>query len=212
MPPPAWQRPEWRMLDPSTPLERVALRGRRVALEPLTAGHLPALASAIQDGNLWEIPVTVVPHPDDLDPFLSRAETRFAANLELAFVTIDLPSGRIVGSTRFMNINREHRRVEIGFTFIARSWQRTYVNTEAKYLMLRHAFETWGCNRVEFITDALNEKSRSAIRRLGAKEEGVLRSHMIMRDGRLRDSVIHSVVRPEWAAVKGRLEDILAAA
>jgi RimJ/RimL family protein N-acetyltransferase len=200
------------MLDPKAQIERVPLRGRRVALEPLSAEHLPGLASAILDGNLWEIPVTVVPHPEDLSPFLSRAETQYAAQLELALVMVDIDSGTIVGSSRFMNINRYNRRVEIGFTLIAKSWQRTYVNTEAKYLMLRHAFETWQCNRVEFITDVLNEKSRAAILRLGAKQEGVLRSHMIMRDGRVRDSVIHSVLRSEWPNVKSRLEVVLAAA
>jgi RimJ/RimL family protein N-acetyltransferase len=198
------------MLDPRMPVERVALQGRRVMLEPLSVGHLAGLASAIRDGNLWEIPTTAVPDPSDLTPFLSRADARYAAHLELAFATVDVASATIVGSTRFMNINREHRRVEIGFTFIAQAWQRTYVNTEAKYLMLRHAFEVWGCNRVEFITDVLNEKSRTAIRRLGAQEEGVLRKHMIMRDGRQRDSVIHSVVSLEWPAVKSRLQSMLA--
>jgi RimJ/RimL family protein N-acetyltransferase len=194
------------MLDPGTPINNVTLRGPRVLLEPLSAEHLPGLATAILDGELWRIPVTVVPHPDNLDQFLGRAVARYASQLEQTFVTVDAASGAIVGSTRFMNINREHRRVEIGFTFIAKSWQRTYVNTEAKYLMLQYAFETWGCNRVEFITDVLNEKSRAAIRRLGAREEGVLRNHMIMRDGRQRDSVIHSVLRDEWPLIKSRLE------
>jgi RimJ/RimL family protein N-acetyltransferase len=200
------------MLDPKTSIESVALQGPRIALEPLSAEHLPGLALAILDGRLWEIPVTNVPHPDDLPPFFDRAVARYDAELERPFVTVDLASRTIVGSTRFMNINREHRRVEIGFTFIAQSWQRTYVNTEAKYLMLRHAFETWCCNRVEFITDVLNEKSRAAIRRLGASEEGVLRNHMIMRNGRLRDSVIHSVLRDEWPKIRSRLEAVLAAA
>jgi RimJ/RimL family protein N-acetyltransferase len=199
------------MLDPDTPINNVTLRGARVRLEPLSADHLPGLATAIFDGELWKIPVTSVPHPDNLDQFLSRAMARYAAQLEQTFVTVDVASGAIVGSTRFMNINREHRRVEIGFTFIAQSWQRTHVNTEAKYLMLQYAFETWGCNRVEFITDVLNEKSRAAIRRLGATEEGVLRKHMIMRDGRLRDSVIHSVLNNEWPSVKGRLEAAMVA-
>jgi RimJ/RimL family protein N-acetyltransferase len=194
------------VLDPEVPIGRIALRGRRVALEPLEARHLAGLAAAIRDGNLWEIPVTMVPHPDELPQFLRVAEARHALQLELAFATVELASGAVVGSTRFMNINREHRRVEIGFTFIARSWQRSHINTEAKFLMLRHAFEAWGCNRVEFITDALNERSRTAIRRLGAQEEGVLRQHMIMRGGRLRDSVIHSVTSGEWPAVKRRLE------
>ena len=199
------------MLSSNVPIERVELRGKRVALEPLSAGHLPGLAAAITDGQLWSIPVTLVPHPDELPAFLNLAETRYAAQLERAFATVDLASGAVVGSTRFMVINRDHRRVEIGFTFIAQRWQRSYVNTEAKYLMLRHAFEEWGCNRVEFITDVLNTKSRQAILRLGAKEEGTLRSHMIMRDGRVRDSALYSVIQSEWPRVKSGLEAKIAA-
>ena len=199
------------MLSPNVPVERVELRGKRVALEPLSAEHLPGLAAAITDGRLWTIPVTLVPHPDTLAEFLTQAETRYAAQLERPFATIDLASGAIVGSTRFMAINRDHRRVEIGFTFIAQRWQRSYVNTEAKYLMLRHAFEEWGCNRVELITDVLNTKSRQAILRLGAKEEGILRNHMIMRDGRIRDSVLYSVIHSDWPLIKANLEARIAA-
>lgn len=194
------------MSSPNVPIERVELRGRRVALEPLHARHLPALAEAIRDGELWRLPVTLVPHPDDLGEFLKLAEARCLAGLECAFATIDLKSGAVVGSTRFMRIDRDHRRVEIGFTFLAQRWQRSYVNTEAKYLMLRHAFEAWQCNRVELLTDFLNTKSRNAILRIGAREEGVLRSHMVMRDGRIRDSVIYSIVRAEWPSVKAALE------
>ena len=199
------------MLSPTEPIERVELRGKRVALEPLSARHLPGLAAAIADGQLWSIPVTLVPHPDQLSAFLNQAETRYAAQLERAFATVDLASGTVVGSTRFMAINRDHRRVEIGFTFIAERWQRSYINTEAKYLMLRHAFEEWGCNRVEFITDVLNTKSRQAIVRLGAKEEATLRNHMIMRDGRIRDSMLYSVIRSEWPRIKSVLEAKIAA-
>ena len=199
------------MLSSNVPVERVALRGKRIALEPLSAEHLPGLAAAITDGQLWSIPVTLVPHPDELPAFLNLAETRYAAQLERVFATVDLASGAIVGSTRFMVINRDHRRVEIGFTFIAQRWQRSYVNTEAKYLMLRHAFEEWGCNRVEFITDVLNTKSRQAILRLGAREEGTLRSHMIMRDGRIRDSALYSVIQSEWPGVKSGLQAKIAA-
>jgi RimJ/RimL family protein N-acetyltransferase len=173
--------------------------------------HLPGLATAIRDGQLWSIPVTLVPHPDELAEFVKQAEARYAAQLELAFAIVDLASRAVVGSTRFMAINREHRRVEIGFTFLAQRWQRSYVNTEAKYLMLRHAFEEWGCNRVEFITDVLNTKSRQAILRLGAKEEGVMRNHMIMRDGRIRDSVRYSLIQSEWPAVRSGLEAKIAA-
>jgi len=199
------------MLSANQPIERVELRGQRVALEPLSAKHLEGLSVAIRDGELWTIPVTLVPHPDELPGFLEQAEARYAAHLERAFATVDLASGVVVGSTRFMAINRDNRRVEIGFTFIAQRWQRSYVNTEAKYLMLRHAFEEWGCNRVEFITDVLNTKSRRAIARLGAREEGILRSHMIMRDGRIRDSALYSVIQSEWPRVKSGLEATLAA-
>jgi RimJ/RimL family protein N-acetyltransferase len=200
------------MLRANIPVERVELRGERIALEPLSARHLPGLAAAIEDGQLWRIPVTLVPRPDDLDDFLKQAEERYAAQQERAFATVDLASGTIVGSTRFMAINRHNRRVEIGFTFLAQRWQRSYVNTEAKYLMLRHAFEAWACNRVEFLTDVLNVKSRAAILRLGAKEEGVMRSHMIMRDERVRDSALYSVIAAEWPAVKSGLEAKLARA
>lgn len=143
--------------------------------------------------------------------FLRHAEARYAAQLERAFATIDLATGAVVGSTRFMAINRDHRRVEIGFTFLAQRWQRSHANTEAKYLMLRHAFDEWECNRVELITDALNAKSRQAILRLGAKEEGVMRNHMVMRDGRVRDSVLYSIIRAEWPQVRSGLEAKIAA-
>jgi len=194
------------MLDSSMQIERVALRGARVALEPLAKEHLSGIASVINDGDLWTIPVTFVPHPDNLASFLAEADKRFAVGWGLAFAIVDVKSGQIVDSTRFRNIDVGHRRVEIGFTFIAQSWQRSYINTEAKYLMLRHAFETWGCVRVEFITDVLNTRSRNAILRLGAKEEGVMRNHMIMRDGRHRDSALYSVIDSEWPAVRAGLE------
>lgn len=188
-------------------IEKCTLEGARVRLEPLDiARHREGLAAAIEDGALWELPVTTVPYPQELPAFFKAAETAFAAGRELAFATIDLASGRIVGSTRFRNIEAAHRRVEIGFTFIAASWQRSHINTEAKYLMLRHAFEHWPCNRVELLTDVLNTKSRAAIQRIGAQQEGILRQHMVMRGGRIRDSVIFSITRPEWPGVKQQLE------
>ena len=190
-------------------MEKITLAGTRVRLEPLTQAHLPGLAGVIADGDLWQIPVTNVPHPDDLPRFLQAADAAFAAKRELAFATIDIATGSVVGSTRFRNIEPAHRRVEIGATFIARTWQRTHINTEAKYLMLRHAFEHWQCNRVEFMTDVLNTASRNALARIGAREEGVLRSHMVMRDGRIRDSVVLSITGAEWAAVKASLQQML---
>jgi RimJ/RimL family protein N-acetyltransferase len=190
----------------SMEIEPVTLAGEHVRLEPLASHHLPGLAEAISDGALWQLPVTTVPHPDDLPQFLQAADAAVCNKREMAFATIDQASGRVVGSTRFRNIEAAHQRVEIGFTFIAQSWQRTQINTEAKYLMLTHAFERWGCNRVELLTDVLNSKSRNAIVRIGAREEGILRSHMVMRDGRIRDSVIFSITRAEWPLARQALE------
>jgi RimJ/RimL family protein N-acetyltransferase len=191
-------------------IEKTVLRGASVRLEPLAREHLPGLARAIADGDLWALPVTLVPRPEALDEFLASADAQFAAGKELAFATIDQASGQVVGSSRFRCIEAAHRRVEIGFTFIAQSFQRTHVNTEAKLLMLRHAFEVWSMNRVELLTDVLNHRSRAAIARLGATEEGVLRRHMVMRDGRIRDSVVFSIIAPEWPAIETALRRKLA--
>ena len=193
-------------------IEKVVLEGRRIRLEPLAPKHLAGLAEAIGDGRLWEIPMTFVPHPEDLRQFLDNAESAHGAGRELAFATLDAESGQVLGSTRFRCIEAIHRRVEIGFTFLAASCQRTHVNTEAKYLMLRHAFEIWGCNRVELLTDERNTKSRCAIVRIGAREEGILRSHMVMRDGYIRNSVLYSLIAPEWPEAKLALEAKLNAA
>ncbi|MBB2487327.1 GNAT family N-acetyltransferase [Mitsuaria sp. WAJ17] len=193
-------------------MEQTALEGRRVRLEPLSEAHLPGLARAIEDGRLWELPVTFVPHPRDLAQFLDDAQTAHAAGRELAFATLDAASGRVLGSTRFRCFEAAHRRVEIGFTFLAASSQRTHINTEAKYLMLRHAFESWGCNRVELLTDERNTKSRQAIVRIGAREEGIVRNHMVMRDGYIRNSVLYSLIRPEWPQARLALEGRLQAA
>lgn len=189
----------------SMKIEAVTLAGRCVRLEPLASNHLPGLAEVINDGALWELPVTNVPHPNDLPQFLQAADAAMRDKKELAFATIDRASGRVVGSTRFRDIEVAHKRLEIGFTFIAQSWQRTHINTEAKYLMLTHAFEQWGCNRVELMTDVMNAKSRNAIARIGAREEGILRSHMVMRGGRIRDTVIFSITSMEWPLVKQSL-------
>lgn len=183
-------------------IEKTVLQGTGVRLEPLSATHLTGLAEAIRDGELWKLPITFVPHPDDLLGFLHDAQRQFTAGSELAFATIDQASGKIVGSTRYRCIEAKHRRVEIGFTFIAASWQRSHINTEAKWLMLQHAFEVWQCNRVELLTDFRNQKSRAAIARLGATQEGILRSHMVMRDGYVRDSVLFSITAGEWVNIK----------
>ncbi len=182
------------------------LEGRHVRLEPLTASHHAALCEVGLDPDLWELIPYRVATPQEMTGYIERALTEQAAGLSLPFATIDRASGKIIGSTRFMNMEPAHRRVEIGATWIARPWQRTAINTEAKYLMLRHAFETLGCIRVELKTDALNRRSRHAITRIGAIEEGTFRRHVLTWSGRVRDSVYFSVVDREWPRVKASLE------
>ncbi|MFB7177371.1 GNAT family N-acetyltransferase [Streptomyces sp. NPDC056257] len=186
------------------------LVGERVRLEPLAHRHHDGLCEAIRDGSLWELPVTIVPRPDEVRGFIDDALAERARGTQLAYATVDLATGRIAGSTRLMAIDTAHRRLEIGFTFLGGSWQGTGANTEAKLLMLTHAFEGMGMNRVEFLTDVRNGRSRAAISGLGATLEGVLRHHMVMRDGWIRDSALYSITRPEWPDVKRELTDRLA--
>lgn len=183
----------------------ITLEGDSVRLEPLNQTHKDGLADAIADGELWNLFVTLVPHPNDINEFIHKAIATYENHDGLTFATIDRNSDQVVGSTRFMKANLPYKRVEIGYTFIAKSFQRTRINTEAKLLMLTHAFESLKLNRVEFLTDFLNMRSRNAILRLGAKEEGVLRNHMIMPNGRVRDSVIFSIIENEWPGVKQNL-------
>lgn len=183
----------------------ITLEGNFVRLEPLSIHHKQGLRDAIRDGELWNLFVTIVPHPDAIDSFFANAQITLENNEGMAFATIDKATNKIAGSTRFMKSNLPNKRAEIGFTFLGKSWQKTHINTESKLLMLTHAFETMGLNRVELLTDFLNTTSRNAILRLGAKEEGILRNHMIMPDGRVRDSVIYSIINSEWAGVKQHL-------
>jgi N-acetyltransferase len=191
--------------------ESVVLDGRLVRLEPLSELHRPGLCDAIADGQLWNLFVTLVPHPSAIDTFLENARAEYEAGEGLAFAIIDRSMDRVAGSTRFMNANHTNRRVEIGYTFLGKSWQRTGFNTEAKLLMLRHAFQFLGMNRVELLTDYLNDRSRRAIMRLGAKEEGVVRNHMVMPNGRVRDSVLYSIIKNEWPGVEENLLSRLSA-
>ena len=148
--------------------------------------------------------------PEEMRAYIEEALAGQAQSTVLPFATIEKSGGRIIGSTRYANIDELHRHLEIGWTWIAPPWQRTAVNTEAKYLMLRHAFESLGCIRVELKTDSLNERSRNAILRLGAKEEGTFRNHMITSTGRRRHSVFFSIIDAEWPKVKANLEEKLA--
>lgn len=171
--------------------------------------HLDGLCEVALEEELWEWAPSALRSKADLQAYIESALELQKEGKALPFATIEIASGRPIGSTRFGNIDTANRRVEIGWTWIARPWRRTLVNTEAKYLMLRHAFETLGCARVEFKTDVLNERSRRALLRIGAKEEGILRSHMIVRDGRIRDSVYYSIIASEWPEVKARLSQKL---
>jgi RimJ/RimL family protein N-acetyltransferase len=186
-------------------INRVTLAGLHVQLEPLLATHAEPLLAAAVDGELWKSTVTLVPSRENIGEYIDAALQGQANERELPFVIVRNSSDTVVGTTRFYDIERNDRRVAIGYTWLSRSAQRTAINTEAKLLLLTHAFENWHCVRVELITDFLNEQSRAAILRLGAKEEGVLRNHMIMPDGRIRDSVCFSIINAEWPEVKARL-------
>jgi RimJ/RimL family protein N-acetyltransferase len=186
-------------------IEPVTLSTDRLILRPLSLSDVPALGEAASDGALWEKKTTTVPRPEGLEAYVQKALELQAAGLALPFATVVNDGDRIVGSTRYMNIDAANRRVEIGTTWIAKSWQRTFVNTHAKFLMLRHAFEVLGCNAVEIRTHSRNDQSRAAIERLGAKLDGILRQHMIMPDGHIRDTAVYSIVRDEWPAMKDSL-------
>ena len=184
----------------------VVLEGRHVRLEPLSQAHHADLAAVGLDAELWRWIPTPVRTPEEMSAYIATALDEQARGVSLPFALIEKTSGRAIGSTRYGNIDRAHHRVEIGWTWVAPAWQRTAVNTEAKYLLLRHAFETLGCMRVELKTDSLNERSRAAILRIGAREEGTFRNHMITSTGRVRHTVYFSILDSEWPAVKSSLQ------
>ena len=187
----------------------ITLEGRHVRLVPLDHEHHAALCEVGLDPDLWRWTGRRIDTPQEMRTYITNAMARCVAGTALPFAIVAKADERVVGSTRFGNIDEVNRRVEIGWTWIAKGWQRTTLNTEAKYVLLSHAFEAWDCVRVEFKTDALNEPSRRAILRIGATEEGTLRQHMVVADGRLRDSVYSSILDREWGEVKERLESLL---
>lgn len=184
----------------------IVIEGQHVRLEPLTHAHTEALIAAAGDGEIWKSDVTIVPSADTINKYIEEAIRGLERGAELPFAIVSKATGGVVGTTRFYEIMPADRRVAIGYTWLARSAQRTPVNTETKLLLLEHAFDYWKCVRVEFITDVLNQQSRAAILRLGAKQEGILRNHMIMPSGRIRDSVFFSVIAEEWPEVRANLE------
>ena len=194
----------------TTWVQPVTLTGEYVRLEPMSEEHIPALAEIGAGQNFWDFMLygninTIEDMHNWVLDILSRAEN----GTDLPYVAIHLASGRVAGATRYLNIMPKDRGLEIGGTWYGPEFQRTAVNTECKYLLLRHAFETLGCIRVQLKTDLRNERSQKAIERIGAVKEGILRNHMILPDGRYRDSVFYSILDTEWPQVKGHLEQML---
>lgn len=187
----------------------IILEGEFVRLEPLDEEHIPPLCSVGLDPTLWQWTLSQITDGAAMRAYVRSALDDHEKGVALPLATIERETGTVVGSTRFGNIEIPHRKAEIGWTWVAPAWQRTRINTEAKLLMLTHAFETWKCIRVEFKTDVFNERSRNAILRLGAKPEGIHRNHMITESGRFRDSVFFSIIEEEWNTVKQNLSQNL---
>jgi RimJ/RimL family protein N-acetyltransferase len=185
--------------------DSVTLKGQHVRLEPLAQEHCADLAESVQDGELWRLWTTMVPEPQEMAAEIERRRQRQQEGAWLPFAVIDQASGAAVGMSNFLNIDSANRRVEIGATWYRRRVQRSALNTECKLLLLTHAFETGACIAVEFRTHFLNHASRAAIERLGAKLDGVLRSHQQWREGTLRDTCVYSIVAAEWPAVRTHL-------
>jgi RimJ/RimL family protein N-acetyltransferase len=190
------------------PLPKITLTSQHVQLLPLSLDHLDPLIAAVRDGDLWKLWYTTAPAPEAMQQEIERRLALQNAGLMLPFTVVDPHTGTISGMTTFMNIDAPNRRVEIGSTWYARSVQRTALNTEAKLLLLTHAFETWDCIAVEFRTHFMNQ-SRRAIERLGAKFDGILRNHSIAANGTLRDTVVYSVIASEWPTVRTHLQWLL---
>lgn len=182
------------------------LSGRLIELLPLQPEHAPHLVEAASDGRLWDLKVTVVPNAETVDTYLATAIQGVQQGTVMPFAIVDRATGAFLGSTRFWKIDQANRKMEIGHTWLRASVQRSGVNTEAKYLLLTHAFDVMKAIRVQFTTDELNEKSRAAILRIGAKQEGIVRNERIMPDGRIRNSVRFSIIDTEWPEVKSMLE------
>ena len=187
----------------------VSLSGSFVALEPLTHSHVDGLKDAVTDGELWQLWYASVPSTKEMRSYVDAA-IKASTNGNLAFAVRDLKTDKVVGTTRFYNVEPAHKRGLIGYTWYAKSAQGTAINTEAKYLMMQYWFELQQANAVEFRTHFFNEASRRAIERLGAKQDGILRSHQILKDGSIRDTVVYSIIANEWPTVKNNLQARLA--
>jgi RimJ/RimL family protein N-acetyltransferase len=187
----------------------ITLAGRHALLKPLAETHHDALTAAVADGELWKLWYTSAPAPEAMRGWIAAALAMRDAEGAMPFVIRDARDGSVLGSTRYFHVDAKNRRLEIGHTWLARRAQRSGVNTEAKLLLLGHAFESLRCIAVELRTHFMNRQSRAAIERLGAKQDGVLRNHQRLADGSLRDTVVYSIIESEWPAVKRHLEHLL---
>ncbi|MCL6271757.1 GNAT family N-acetyltransferase [Sansalvadorimonas sp. 2012CJ34-2] len=185
------------------------LTGRYIRLEAIAEDHLPGLQTAISDGDIWQSDVVTLPPPELMGDFVTTASSAFENTSELVYAIVDLSTQRVAGATAYTQASFFDERVEIGPTFIGKSWWGSMINKESKYLLMKHAFESWDLNRVEMQVDALNHRSRKAVLSLGAKEEGILRNHMVMPSGRVRDTVIYSILNSEWLDIKRHLQSLL---
>jgi len=184
----------------------VTLEGQTVILKPLAIDHLDGLKEVVKDGELWKLWYTMIPSPTEMEKWLTRALAEQNEKTSLPFTVFSKADGRIIGCTRYMRMEKKYPRVEIGSTWYAASAQRTQVNTECKYLLLSHAFEALKCVAVEFRTHRMNQRSRTAIERLGAQLDGILRNHISMPNGTMRDTAVYSILNTEWPMVKTNLE------
>lgn len=194
------------LTQPNYPPQPLTLEGDHVILRPLLPNYLEALREACRDGELWKLWYTVIPSPENMEDWIKKALKEQEDQVSLPFVVIGKESQRVVGSTRYLRIEKGIRRLEIGSTWYSRSAQRTPVNTECKLLLLTHAFETLQCRAVEFRTHRMNAQSITAIERLGARLDGILRNHALMPNGTLRDTAVYSILDSEWPMVKKNLE------
>jgi len=190
-------------------VQPLVLQGKLVRLEPLSNDHTIALCKVAFDESLWRVGLNNLQTTEDVVRYVQTALDDQHSGNALPFAIFEQASNIVVGSTRFGNIDRKNKKVEIGWTWLGKQWQRMGLNTEAKFLMLQHAFEVWKCVRVEFKTDVLNKQSRAALQRIGATEEGILRKHAITSSGRIRDTVYYSIVDDEWKEVKERFRTLL---
>jgi N-acetyltransferase len=191
--------------------QNLILEGTHVKLLPLSFAHLNALCEVGLDENLWKLGTKQIKTRNDMLEYIQEAVSLRDKSEAFPFAAIEKSSGKIIGSTRYGNIDLKNKRLEIGWTWIAQPWQRTPINTEAKYLMLQYGFEVLRLIRVEFKTDLLNERSKNAIRRIGAKEEGIFRQHIITENGRIRDTIYYSIIDKEWPEIKISFEEKLLA-